>query len=117
MGTITTWIVLELLTYPKEVPITSGFSAVIKGFFSASVGAYPAWVMLLLAVILLAPTVILLGLFIAYPFPRASPRGAVYAAVTRRVGSGSEGRRRLRLRPAAAVPPSRCRFAPPPGAR
>ena len=49
--TITTWIVLELLTYPKDVPITSGFSAVIKGFFSASVGAYPAWVMLLLAVI------------------------------------------------------------------
>ena len=49
--TIIVWVVLELLTYPKTVPITSGFSEVIKGFFSASVGAYPAWVMLLLAII------------------------------------------------------------------
>jgi peptide/nickel transport system permease protein len=49
--TIITWVVLELLTYPKTVPITSGFSEVIKGFFSASVGAYPAWVMILLAVV------------------------------------------------------------------
>ena len=43
-----------MLTYPKTVPITSGFSEVIKGFFSASVGAYPAWVLLLLAVIFFA---------------------------------------------------------------
>jgi peptide/nickel transport system permease protein len=49
--TIITWVVLELLTYPKDVPITSGFSEVVAGFFSASVGAYPAWVMLLLAVV------------------------------------------------------------------
>jgi peptide/nickel transport system permease protein len=52
--TIIVWVVLELLTYPKDVPITSGFSKVIAGFFSASVGAYPAWVLLLLAVICLA---------------------------------------------------------------
>jgi peptide/nickel transport system permease protein len=44
------WCVLELLTYPKDVPVSSGFSAILKGFFSASVGAYPAWVMLLFAV-------------------------------------------------------------------
>jgi hypothetical protein len=49
--TIIVWCVLELLTYPKTVPITSGFTEVIKGFFSASVGAYPAWVLLLLAVV------------------------------------------------------------------
>jgi peptide/nickel transport system permease protein len=49
--TAITWVVLELLTYPKDVPITSGFSEVVAGFFSASVGAYPAWVMLLLAVV------------------------------------------------------------------
>ena len=52
--TIIAWVVLELLTYPKTVPITSGFSEVIAGFFSSSVGAYPAWVMLLLAVICIA---------------------------------------------------------------
>jgi peptide/nickel transport system permease protein len=52
--TIITWVVLELLTYPKTVPITSGFSEVIKGFFSASVGAYPAWVLLLLGLVCLA---------------------------------------------------------------
>ena len=56
--TIIAWVVLELLTYPKTVPITSGFSEVIKGFFSASVGAYPAWVMLLLAVVCIAAGVI-----------------------------------------------------------
>jgi len=49
--TIITWIVLELLMYPKTVPITSGFSEVIKGFFSATVGSYPAWVMILAAVV------------------------------------------------------------------
>jgi peptide/nickel transport system permease protein len=48
--TVIVWIVLELLTYPKTVPITSGFSEIVKGFFSASIAAYPAWVMLLLAV-------------------------------------------------------------------
>ncbi len=56
--TIVVWVVLELLTYPKTVPITSGFSAVIKGFFSASVGGYPAWVMLLLAVICAAAGIV-----------------------------------------------------------
>ena len=39
--TVIVWCVLELLTYPKTVPITSGISEVIKGFFSASVGALP----------------------------------------------------------------------------
>ena len=52
--TVVAWVVLELLTYPKDVPVTSGFSEVIKGFFSASVGAYPAWVMIVLAVASLA---------------------------------------------------------------
>ena len=47
---IMVWIVLELLTYPKDVPISSGFSAVIKGFFSESVGAYPPWLLILAAV-------------------------------------------------------------------
>jgi peptide/nickel transport system permease protein len=48
-----TWIVLELLMYPKDVPLSAGLSAVLKGFFSARIGAYPAWV-LVLGVILTA---------------------------------------------------------------
>ncbi len=41
------WIVLELVMYPKDVPITSGFSELVKGFFSASIASYPAWIMVL----------------------------------------------------------------------
>ena len=52
--TIIIWCVLELLTYPKDVPISSGLAEVIKGFFSPAVGAYPAWVMVLLGVVCLA---------------------------------------------------------------
>jgi peptide/nickel transport system permease protein len=46
-----TWIVLELLMYPKDVPLSEGLSAVLKGFFSARIGAYPAWVLVLGAVL------------------------------------------------------------------
>jgi peptide/nickel transport system permease protein len=46
-----TWIVLELLMYPKDVPLSEGLSAVLKGFFSAWIGAYPAWVLVLGAVL------------------------------------------------------------------
>ena len=46
-----TWIVLELLMYPKEVPRSAGLSAVLKGFFSVRIGAYPAWLLVLGAVL------------------------------------------------------------------
>lgn len=46
-----TWIVLELLMYPKDVPLSAGLSAVLKGFFSARIGAYPAWVLVLGAIL------------------------------------------------------------------
>jgi peptide/nickel transport system permease protein len=46
-----TWIVLELLMYPKDVPLSEGLSAVLKGFFSARIGAYPAWVLVLGAIL------------------------------------------------------------------
>ncbi len=52
--TVMTWIVLELVTYPKDVPITSGFAKVIGGFFSATVAAYPPWLMILIGVLCLA---------------------------------------------------------------
>jgi len=45
------WIVLELLMYPKDVPLEAGLSAVLKGFFSARIGSYPAWVLVLGAVL------------------------------------------------------------------
>jgi peptide/nickel transport system permease protein len=41
-----TWLVLELVMYPKDVPVTSGAAAVLRGFFSASIAAYPAWMLL-----------------------------------------------------------------------
>ena len=46
-----TWIVLELLMYPKDVPLSAGVSAVLKGFFSARIGSYPAWVLVLGAIL------------------------------------------------------------------
>ena len=45
-----TWLVLELIMYPKDVPISAGPSAIIKGFFSASIASYPAWGLVLCAV-------------------------------------------------------------------
>jgi len=42
-----TWIVLELVTYPKDVPISSGLAALVKGFFSATIAAYPPWLLVL----------------------------------------------------------------------
>jgi len=46
-----TWIVLELLMYPKDVALSEGLSAVLKGFFSARIGAYPAWLLVLGAIL------------------------------------------------------------------
>ena len=46
-----TWLVLELLMYPKDVPLSEGLSAVLKGFFSVRIGAYPAWVLVLGAIL------------------------------------------------------------------
>ena len=42
-----TWLVLELLMYPKDFQMSDGFSALVKGFFSARIGSYPAWVLVL----------------------------------------------------------------------
>ena len=39
------WVVLELVTYPKDVSVGSGRSAVVKGLFSPTIAAYPAGVM------------------------------------------------------------------------
>ena len=52
------WLVAELATYPKNRPVSSGFVSVIGGFFSPSVGSYPAWIMLALGVIVAAVAVV-----------------------------------------------------------
>jgi peptide/nickel transport system permease protein len=45
------WLVLELVKFPQDVWWSAGAGAMLKGFFAASVGAYPAWVMVLGAVV------------------------------------------------------------------
>jgi peptide/nickel transport system permease protein len=45
------WLVGELATFPKDRPVSSGFGRVMGGFVDKSVASYPAWVMLVLAVI------------------------------------------------------------------
>ena len=52
------WLVLELATYPKDRPVSSGIASVLGGFFSASVAAYPAWLPAILALAVLAAGVV-----------------------------------------------------------
>jgi len=47
-------VILTLATYPKDVPLSAGFEAIVKGFFSDTIARYPAWVMLLLGLAMLA---------------------------------------------------------------
>lgn len=44
---------LNLATYPQDVPLSAGLEAVVKGFFSDTIARYPAWVMLLLGLVVL----------------------------------------------------------------
>ncbi len=37
------WLVLELVTYPKDRPLSSGLATLLGGFFSSSIADYPAW--------------------------------------------------------------------------
>ena len=48
------WLVLELATFPKNRPITSGFGHVMGGFIDKSVARYPALLIVALAVAVLA---------------------------------------------------------------
>ena len=45
------WLVLELIRYPRDTGWADGFGAMLKGFVDASVGGYPAWVLLVFSVI------------------------------------------------------------------
>ena len=48
------WLFAEFVTYPKDRPITSGFAHVLGGFVSSSIASYPAWILLVAAVLVLA---------------------------------------------------------------
>ena len=45
------WVVLTLITYPKNIDRQEGLGAMLKGFFAPSVANYPAWCLLLVAVV------------------------------------------------------------------
>jgi peptide/nickel transport system permease protein len=48
------WLVITLITYPKNRPLRTGFGHLLGGFISPQIGNYPAWISLLVAVMLLA---------------------------------------------------------------
>ncbi len=48
------WLVLELVKYPKNIPLSSGLAAIVKGFFAPSIGNYPPLYLLLAAVVVVA---------------------------------------------------------------
>ncbi|MGD0998478.1 MAG: hypothetical protein ABR941_09215, partial [Thermoleophilia bacterium] len=48
------WLVLELIKYPKSIPLSSGLVAIVKGFFSSSIGNFPPLYLLLAGVIVAA---------------------------------------------------------------
>jgi peptide/nickel transport system permease protein len=52
------WLVLELVKYPQDTGVNDGIVAIIKGFFDPFVGSYPAWLMLLLAVVCLLAAIV-----------------------------------------------------------
>jgi peptide/nickel transport system permease protein len=48
------WLVLELIKYPKNIALSSGLAAIVKGFFAPSIGNFPPLYLLLAAVALVA---------------------------------------------------------------
>ena len=46
-----TWLILELVLYPKDVWWSAGVAAMLKGFFAASIGSYPPWVLIIAALV------------------------------------------------------------------
>jgi peptide/nickel transport system permease protein len=46
-------VALNMATYPKDVPLSAGLEAVARGFFSDTIARYPAWIILLPALLAL----------------------------------------------------------------
>jgi peptide/nickel transport system permease protein len=51
------WLVLELVLFPKNRPLSSGFAHVMGGFVDPRVASYPAWTIALACVVLAAAAV------------------------------------------------------------
>jgi peptide/nickel transport system permease protein len=82
------WLILELITYPKNRPLSSGIVNIVKGFFAPSVANYPAWVPLLLGFCLLAYGVVKL---VKQAAPSAFPWVLIAAGVECLVWSAVAG--------------------------
>ncbi len=52
------WLTLELVTYPKDRPLSSGLGRVLAGFVSGRVASYPAWLPGVLALLALAAAIL-----------------------------------------------------------
>ncbi len=48
-----TIVVLSLATYPKDVPVSAGLDALLRAFFSDTIARYPAWLVVLVALVAL----------------------------------------------------------------
>ncbi len=62
------WLAVTLIKYPKTIPLSSGLVAIVKGFFSPSIGNYPPPFLLLAGLAVVAWGLALL-------FGRAASRG------------------------------------------
>ena len=51
------WLLLELVLFPKNRPVSSGFSHVMGGFIDSHIASYPAWTLWLLALLFIAVAV------------------------------------------------------------
>ena len=73
------WLVLELIKYPKSIPLSSGLVAIVEGFFAPSIGNFPPLYLLLAGVIVAAAGAALLfcGARLARAYPRPSSRPAL----------------------------------------
>lgn len=52
------WLVLELLTYPKDVSLADGIGTVLRSFFSAGIAAYPAWLVVAFGIVTVAVAIV-----------------------------------------------------------
>ncbi len=66
------WLALELIRYPKTIPVSNGLGAVVKGFFSPSIGNFPPLYLLIAgAAVLAAGTALLIRRAASWSLPAA----------------------------------------------
>jgi len=52
------WLIMTLATFPKDRPVTSGFGNVMGGFVSDEIARYPAWVVLILGLLIIGSAIL-----------------------------------------------------------